>query len=73
MRKWLLNDGFMLECGLIAMIITFIITTLIEGWKIDFVISLVGFIAGIITGLAIIQMVYTFIMDTIEYRNYLEE
>lgn len=72
MRKWLLNDGFMLDCGLIAMIITFIITTLIEGWKIGFVISLVGFIAGSITGIAI-QMVYTFIMDTIEYRNYLEE
>ena len=72
MRKWLLNDGFMLDCGLIAMIITFIITTLIKEWKIGFVISLVGFIAGTITGLAI-QMVYTFIMDTIEYRNYLEE
>lgn len=72
MRKWLLNDGFVLDCGLIAMIITFIITTLIEGWKIGFVISLLGIIVGLFTGLAI-QMVYTFIMDTIEYRNYLEE
>ena len=72
MRKWLLNDGFVLDCGLIAMIITFIITTLIEGWKIGFVISLLGIIVGLFTGLAI-QMIYTFIMDTIEYRNYLEE
>ena len=72
MRKWLLKDGFVLDCGLIAMIITFIITTLIEGWKIGFVISLLGIIVGLFTGLAI-QMIYTFIMDTIEYRNYLEE